>query len=66
MTINKEQLEIKAKIERLGKILVENSERITQLCIDNDDTHNLDELLLILEKVLDNKKWNITNNNYYI
>lgn len=56
MTINKEQLEIKAKIERLGKILSENSERITQLCIDNDDTHNLDELLLILEKGLDNKK----------
>lgn len=56
MTINKEQLEIKAKIERLGKILIESSERITQLCIDNDDTHNLDELLLILEKVLDNKK----------
>ena len=66
MTINKEQLEIKAKIERLGKIFIESSERITQLCIDNDDTHNLDELLLILEKVLDNKKWNITNNNYYI
>ena len=55
MTVNNDRLEIKGKIERLGMILVENSEKIAQICIDNEDITNLDEVLLLLLEKLDLK-----------
>ena len=55
MAINKEQLEIKSKVERLGMLLVENSEKIVQMCIDTGDVINLDEVLLLLHEKLNIK-----------
>ena len=52
MTINKEQLEIKAKVERLGMLLIENSEKIAQISIDIGDIQNLDEVLILLHEKL--------------
>lgn len=50
MVANTEHTETKNKIERLGMLLVEHSEKVAQVCIEEDDVKNLDELLTILSE----------------
>lgn len=52
MIVNTEHMEVKKKIERLGMLLLENSEKVTQVCIKEDDVENLNELITILQEKL--------------
>lgn len=55
-TTNTEHTETKNKIERLGMLLLEHSEKVAQLCVKESSVEELDAILTIIDQTLNIQK----------